>query len=262
MSFKTSVRLSIMIYDVYAPWYDQQNEMDDLDFYLQAIEEFGGPVLEPGCGTGRLLIPIAREGFEIYGIDTSGEMRQIAQQKVTRESLTVQENIHISYGDMREYQFPQRFKTIFFACNTFQHLLTNAEQDQALQCAHRHLDEEGRLLIQATQVKFFEVEPDVIYYRGREKHLKQEIDVSYSYNYELDKQIQHLHLLMDIIEDDLSLKRQKVTVSLRYFFPPELERMLSANGFELEELYGDFYRNPLTAESTWMIVQARKKKRL
>ena len=54
------------------------------------------------------------------------------------------------------------------------------------------------------------------------------------------------------------MKRKQVVLNLRFLFPPELERLLKANGFVLEELYGDFQRNPVTRDSPWIIAQARK----
>ena len=50
-----------------------------------------------------------------------------------------------------------------------------------------------------------------------------------------------------------------MVLNLRYLFPPELERLLHANGFELEGLYGDFQRGEVTRDSPWIIAQAIKR---
>lgn len=249
------------MYDLYAPWYDLQNDMDDIEFYLDAAQEYGGPVLDAGCGTGRILLPMAREGVTAYGIDISQEMLQVARDKAAGESPEVQANLKIAFGDIRQYQLDQRFGVLLFGCNTFQHLLTNDEQDQALQCARNHLEDHGRLFLQATHVRFHEHEPDVLYHRGREYNPRtaEQADVSYVYHYFHHLQIQQFTLLLDITRPDGLLQRRQVVLNLRYMAPPEIERLLAANGFVLEAMYGDFQRNPVHRDSPWIIVQARKR---
>jgi SAM-dependent methyltransferase len=249
-------------YDIYAPWYDLQNDMDDIEFYLDSLREFGGPVLDAGCGTGRLLLAFAREGFEAAGFDISQEMLERARKKIALEDSDVQNRLAISFGDMRSFQLGRKFKLGLFGCNTFQHLLTNQEQDQALQCMYQHLEEDGILLLQTTNVRFHEHDPDVLYYRGREfnPETNQWVDGSYVYHFHQHLQIMQFTLLLDILTEDDRIQRKQVVLNLRYTFPPELERILAANGFALEALYGDFSRGPITRDSPWIIAQARKRR--
>lgn len=209
-------------YDVYAPWYDLQNNMEDAEFYLEMLQEFGGPALDAGCGTGRLLLSFAREGFDCAGIDTSQEMLGRARAKLAKESPEVQARTSISYGDIREYQLNRKFRVGLFGCNTFQHMLTNADQDQALQCMYHHLEDDGRLLLQTTNVRFHEHEPDVLYHRGREYQAdtQEYIDSFYSYHYFQHVQIQQFTLLLDICDSEGSVRRKQVQLNLRFFIPP------------------------------------------
>lgn len=249
-------------YDIYAPWYDAQNSMDDLDFYLDALVETQKGVLEIGCGTGRLMIPIAREGYAVTGLDISKEMLRIAREKIALESEDVRGRINVVFADMKQFQLQATFGVALFGCNTFQHLLTNTEQNDALRCVHRHLEPGGLLFIQGTNVHFQEHEPDVLYYRGREFYPEQQhwVDVFYSFRYEQHLQLQQFKLLLDILGDNDSVTRKQVILNLRYFFPPEMERILHANGFEMEAIYGDFNKSPLSRDSQWVIIQARKAK--
>ncbi|PIQ24537.1 hypothetical protein COW36_11000 [bacterium (Candidatus Blackallbacteria) CG17_big_fil_post_rev_8_21_14_2_50_48_46] len=248
-------------YDIYAPWYDLQNDMDDAEFYLEALKEFGGPVLDAGCGTGRLLLNFAREGYETAGFDVSQEMLNRAREKVQKEAPEIQAKIALSYADMREFHLNRKFNLALFGCNTFQHLLTNQDQDQALQCMRQHLTDNGRLILQTTNVRFHEHEPDVLYHRGREFNADtgQWVDASYVYHYHQHVQIQQFTLLLDILGEDDRIQRKQVVLNLRFTYPPELERILAMNGFILEALYGDFQRGPVTRESPWIIAQARKR---
>lgn len=248
-------------YDIYAPWYDIQNDMEDVEFYLDMLSTYGGPALDAGCGTGRLLLAFAREGYDCAGFDTSQEMLRIARRKLEAEQPEVNARVEVAYGDMREFQLGRKFKTALFGCNTFQHLLTNDEQNQALQCMHEHLEDDGRLFIQTTNIKFHEHEPDILYHRGREfnEETKEWVDSFYSYHYFQHVQIQQFTLFLDLSGEDGTVRRKQIVLNLRWLFPPELERLLHANGFELEGLYGDFAKGPVTRDSPWIIAQARKR---
>lgn len=248
-------------YDIYAPWYDLQNDMEDIEFYQEMAQHYGGPVLDAGCGTGRLLLALAREGHSVSGVDTSQEMLEVARRKVALESPEVRERIQLSFGDIRDFRLKERFNMVMFGCNTFQHMLTNAEQDQALQTVRAHLKDHGRLFLQTTNIKFHEHDPDVLYHRGREfnQQTQEWVDSFYSYRYFQHVQIQQFTLFLDVAAPDGTVTRKQVVLNLRYLFPPELERLLHANGFELEALYGDFQRGEVTRDSPWIIAQAIKR---
>src|SRR5216683_1095411 len=70
-------------YDSIAPFYDIEHaEFDeDLDMYRNFAELCGGKILELACGSGRLLLPLAREGYTLTGVDTSAGMLEIARQE-------------------------------------------------------------------------------------------------------------------------------------------------------------------------------------
>ena len=66
----------------YAEYYDFDHDTKfDLEFYLEYARQCGGPILELACGTGRLAIPIAEAGFEIFGLDLSANMSPFAAQR-------------------------------------------------------------------------------------------------------------------------------------------------------------------------------------
>src|SRR5215472_18363173 len=87
------------LYDYVVPYHGRT----DIDFYVEAAKEAGGPVLEVGCGTGRVLIPTARAGVEIVGLDLSHHMLGVCRQRVDGESMAVQSRIQLVQADMREF---------------------------------------------------------------------------------------------------------------------------------------------------------------
>ena len=77
-------------YFVAAKYYDDAYaamHLVDAPFYVDLAKETGGPVLEIGCGTGRVLIPTARTGIEIHGVDNSAPMLAVLKENVAREEL-------------------------------------------------------------------------------------------------------------------------------------------------------------------------------
>ena len=99
-------------------------------FYLDMARELGGPVLELGCGTGRILIPIAQEGIPIVGIDRSVDMLGRAKQKVLALAPKTRRGIKLVRGDMRDFDLGREFKLIMIPFRAFLHLLTPEDQRQ------------------------------------------------------------------------------------------------------------------------------------
>jgi SAM-dependent methyltransferase len=112
----------------------------DVDFYVALAREGESPVLELGCGTGRVAIPIARAGVEIVGLDSSSAMLAKARQRSA--GLT---NVRWVEGDMRDFDLPERFGLVIIPYRAFQHLITVDEQKSCLACIRRHLRDDGRL---------------------------------------------------------------------------------------------------------------------
>src|SRR5947209_17795460 len=95
-------------YAVSARYYDEtykaKQELADLPFYLDLAKQVGGPVLERACGTGRVLLPIARRGIAIHGVDNSEPMLNVLRKKVEREPKDVRELVSIVPGDIRSFR--------------------------------------------------------------------------------------------------------------------------------------------------------------
>src|SRR5512141_2383938 len=106
----------------------------DVDFYRSLARETGGPVLELGCGTGRVLLPIAREGIACVGLDPSEPMLEDFRRKGPPD------NLRLVTGSMQYFDLgPDRFALIFSAFRAFQHLLTVEDQLACLAAVRRHL---------------------------------------------------------------------------------------------------------------------------
>jgi ubiquinone/menaquinone biosynthesis C-methylase UbiE len=120
---------------------------EDLPFYLALACEHGGPLLELACGTGRLTIPLAREGLAITGLDISPEMLAIAQQKLGREAPEVQERVQLLQANMSDFDLPGRFGLVFIPVASLLHVHSGDERRSCLSSIRRHLQPGGALVV-------------------------------------------------------------------------------------------------------------------
>src|SRR6516162_7312341 len=111
-------------YDYVVPYRARQ----DIDFFVDAARKSGGPVLEVGCGTGRVLIPTARAGIVVVGLDLSSGMMDICQKRLLEEPEAVRSRVRLVQGDMRNFDAGQKFKSVTIPFRPFQHLTTVEDQ--------------------------------------------------------------------------------------------------------------------------------------
>jgi SAM-dependent methyltransferase len=119
----------------------------DVQFYIERVREFGGPVLEIATGTGRVLWPIARAGFDIVGIDISHQMLAMARAKGEREDAAVRERVKLHQADMTSFRLKQSFQLAMIPFRAFQHLTLPEQQRAALNCINQNPVASGHLII-------------------------------------------------------------------------------------------------------------------
>jgi ubiquinone/menaquinone biosynthesis C-methylase UbiE len=133
----------------FARFYDwtcvERNE--DIPFYLTLARKHGAPLLELACGTGRVTIPLARQGFAITGIDISPEMLAITQEKLNREIPEVRARVRLLQADMTAFDLPDCVNLAFIPVASFFHLHHRGEKRRCLSSVRRHLSPRGVLAV-------------------------------------------------------------------------------------------------------------------
>jgi SAM-dependent methyltransferase len=240
-------------------------DRDDVTFWhAMAALAGGGPLLEIGCGTGRVALALARAGHEVTGLDLSAPMIDRARAKLSAEEPAVRERVSLVVGDMTSFDLGRRFAMIASPFGGFQHLTTVDEQLACLTCCRAHLRPGGTLVLDLfnpspVPTDCLEDEPVdaedeaklVEWSRGR--RIRSWIDVV---GYRPAEQVNECELVCEIVEADGSSRRIGDAFPLRYLFRFELEHLLVRAGFELAGLYGDYDRSPFAAESPGMIAVA------
>jgi SAM-dependent methyltransferase len=135
---------SINAYDTdahVAEIYDQyETKLDDIDFIRRLIRNFGSmKILEPFCGTGRILLPLALDGHAVFGMDQSAGMLNYARQKIQRLSLEAQERIDLAQVDVLCEEWPRGFDLVILGCNCFYELAAPDEQEKCILQAFQSL---------------------------------------------------------------------------------------------------------------------------
>lgn len=250
-------------FDRFARFYDLDYEpfQDDVPLYLGFAERTGGPLLELGCGTGRLLVPLARAGFEVTGVDMSTAMLEIARRKVTSARLT--DRVTLVQADMREIQLTQRFRLAFVAINSFMHLTALEDQLAALRAVHRHLLPGGLLIVdvdnpspQALQEADGRVE---LHGRWFDPETGATVLKSSSRTLDAAHQLQDVLFIYDEVFPDGQVRRTLAPFQARYLYRFEGELLLDKAGFTPEHVYGSYDLDPYESASERMIFVARRR---
>lgn len=249
-------------YDIYARFYDLDfGEADaDLFMYQQFASRCGSPILELGCGTGRVLLPLARQGYRITGVDLSRPMLEVARSKVAAEGLSGQ--VTLSRQDMREMELDDRFNLAFAAINSFMHLLSTDDQLAALARIRHHLNPGGLLILDLFN-------PDLsrlLEARGQVGLAKVMTDPDtghrlmrfHSDKVDLGEQTIHVTFVLDELDSEGNVQRTLFPFSIRYLFRFELELLLRHAGFEIEGIYGTYDLDEFDGDSPKMIAVARR----
>jgi len=126
---------------VSAKYYDEayatKEDIEDLAFYVDIAKADGGPVLELACGTGRVLLPIARQGIEIHGVDNSPAMLNVLRKHLQTELEEVRKRASVSGGDMRTFRLGRKYPLVTMPFRPMQHMHTLEDQVAALKTAAR-----------------------------------------------------------------------------------------------------------------------------
>lgn len=113
--------------------------LEDLEFWLDLAAQHGGPILELGCGTGRVLIPLAGAGHTVYGLDYSAAMLRLLKKNLAHE---VKGSVHIVQADLTIFRLAKTFTLIILPCNTYS-TLSEVERSRCLKKVHQHLASGG-----------------------------------------------------------------------------------------------------------------------
>jgi SAM-dependent methyltransferase len=258
--------MSDALYDSFiADYYDEspivKERMQDVIFYRDAAREFSDPILELGCGTGRITMALAAAGKRVTGLDISERMLERAAKKRLALYTEERERVHLVQGDMVKFDLGDKFRLIIIPFRPFQHLREVQEQMNSLECARKHLAPGGRLILDVFQTDAERMH-DPVHMRetliteyktpdGRQVRISERVAA-----FHRAEQCNEVEMIYSVVHPGGRQERLVFAWALRYFFRYEVEHLLARCGFKVIALYGDFDRTPITDESPEMIFVA------
>ncbi|GAB4424944.1 MAG: class I SAM-dependent methyltransferase [Chloroflexi bacterium OHK40] len=246
-------------YDPFARYYDAdfRDYHEDLPFLREMARRTGGPILELMCGTGRVLLPLAEEGYAITGVDSSPAMLAIARNAVAAAGLG--DRVTLIEGDVRDVALSaDRFALAVVAVNSFMHLEEVRDQLAALANVRRALTRRGLLILD-----LFNPDPLTIAREDNRLVLDREyvldgarVQKFVAIDSDAAAQISRVTYLYDETDGDGRVTRRTMRFTMRWFYRYELEHLLARAGFALRSLYGSYDLETFDSGSPRMIAVA------
>ncbi|HEU5198574.1 MAG TPA: class I SAM-dependent methyltransferase [Ktedonobacterales bacterium] len=238
-------------YDVEVEDYDKDRPLIE-----QWARELGGPLLDLACGTGRMALRMAAQGYQVTGVDIVPEMIARARRKAAERALSVEWVV----ADARAFQLQRQFPFIFMVCNAFQFFLTRADLEGLLARVREHVLPEGCFLFETRNpsprnlLQIAHPEPPTYPLPDGGQLVAAEEQY-----YDPMTQIQHYTRHLTFLHSNGQRVEKTLYTDLRYIYPQEMEALLFYNGLRVRACYGDWQQGPLTAASPSMIYVCQRR---
>ena len=261
-------------WDDYAPFYDWENKQTlgrrDLPFWRNLALNAGGNVLELGCGTGRLSLPLARAGVPLVGVDRSAAMLAFARRRMTRGRL--HRHLRLVQADIRHLPFPaanaqrtrlskmrERFAMVMAPYGIMQSLLSERDLASTLSEIHRVLQPNGmfglELVADLPSWEEYRKRVSLKGWRGRRGGAHVTL---------IETVRQDRSRCRTIFDQEFTERRgrqahvRRFSLAFRTLSVPQMTRRLERAGFEISALLGDYRGGPWDARADVWIILARK----
>jgi SAM-dependent methyltransferase len=242
-------------YRVLSRYYDaayaSKADLQDVPFYVALAERLGGPVLEIGCGTGRVLLEVASQGIEIEGLDSSEDQLQVFQGKLDAYPRAVRDRVRLHHADMRDFALDRRFPLITAPFRPLQHLYTIHDQIAAFRAIRKHLLPDGRFAFDAFYPKFQALEEDMLVERPDLQWADPLTPIRTIRRFFMRQQVDKLNqvfsgeFIFRIYEGEALIAEEREPLRLSYYTYPQFLLLFELCGFRILEEYGSFSGEPI-----------------
>jgi SAM-dependent methyltransferase len=235
---------------------------DDIPFYLGYAKQFGDEILEVACGTGRVTIPLAREGFQVTGFDLSNYMLDQFSIKLEAQEEEVKRRIHAFQADMTEFNLYKKFPLIIIPFRAFQLLIEVQQQTACLNCVREHLTDNGIFILNVfrpykvldeswihPETEDWSMVDQKTGLKVRRTHIRRKIDVQNQITYpELKYYVENTNGNEECYSEELAMK---------FYYDDQLRNILTSNNFRIIEEFG-YYDKRSIIEGPELIFVCKK----
>ncbi|GER88388.1 type 12 methyltransferase [Dictyobacter vulcani] len=246
-------------YDLIAPFYDIEHAHfdEDLDMYNNFAELCGGKILELACGSGRVMLPLAEQGYEVTGVDNSSQMLELAREALQEAGVAAR--CTLVEQDISQLQLQQKFRLAIIALGSFAHITTRKEQQKVLAAVRAHMSTGGTFIVDISNAdaRYMEELTGQVLHQGT----WQDEDGTYFTHFVSPASATRTHQLelthfYDRHSQGGTVQRTVATTHLYLFERSEMELLLEQAGFVVKDVYGDHDLGPFSLESPRMIFVA------
>ncbi len=255
------------MYEIIARYYDliHADLQEDIPYILDLAGKTGGPILELGCGSGRLLMPLAMAGHHVSGVDNSAAMLSLAKDRLAAGPAEVQQRWRLVEADMTRFELAGewgQYALAIFSYNTLMHL-DPSQAVAALRQAGHHLGPDGKVSIDLANPAAIAQTPNDRAMTLERQFVDPEsgnIILQLASNW-LEEPAQMLHItwIFDAIPAEGGpVSRTVAQADYHFYYPHQMELLLTEAGFRLSSLAGDYSGNAYSEESERLLLLARK----
>jgi len=247
--------------------YDRtETQGDDVALIQSLIGARKAKILEPFCGHGRILIPLAEAGYEIMGLDLSDQLLRSLDERLRQLPPEVQARISFRQADVIADDWPTRFDVVILGANCFYELATSEEQEHCITAAAVALTSGGYLYLDNNHMEGH-LDPEWCKPEVNEKAFPTGVcadgtqvrGTSETIWHDAERRLVRFRRTVTIRMSDGNVRNREWTQQKH---PPSTEEMrgwLTKHGFIIEKLWGDRHRSPYTENSGRAIFWAVKR---
>jgi Methyltransferase domain. len=229
---------------------NRDNLIDDIPFYIEYAKRQRGEILELGCGTGRVSLALAAEGFNITGLDLSQEMLDVFRGKPA-DKPELDNKITLIRGNMADFTFDRKFSMIIAPFRAFQCLTDNNDITNSLACIRNHLTDNGIFI-----VNVFNPSPErmtekawcypetVQWEHFDEKTGNHVVKKHWGDKIDTENQIIYPHFVFEITYPNGETKRITDDLKLKYYFSEQLRSVIENAEMKITEEYSWYDKAP------------------
>ena len=253
--------------------HEYKRRRDDVRWYRRlAAQELGAPdrargarqagaILELGCGSGRTLLPLVRDGWRVVGVDAAPAMLARCRERLAHLGREAAARAELHRADFRDLDLRRRFPLVICPFNAFMHLYTRQDVERFLAVVRRHLAPGGLFAFDVLNpdLAWLSRDPRKRWSRTRFRHPRTGRSMVYSTSLSYDAALQ-IAFMRIYYEPEGGGRTRVVRLAHRQFFPLELEALLHYNGFTVESHEGGFDGDPLVPESEEQAIRCRSRR--
>jgi SAM-dependent methyltransferase len=250
-------------YDLLIRYYDAENAgfVEDFAAYSLLTDRFDGPVLDVGCGTGRVAFQLVRQGIKVTGVDLSPKMLERARARAQKQGIGAKQ-LTLHEGDIRQMALDGSFNLAILTYNTFMHFLDHRSQIKTLERLAALIRPGGGLALDLPNpIEIFSAPdvPGLILERTfNDPETGQPVFQQSLASLDRVTQIMDLTWIYDRMAPDGRINRLIVPLQIRYTFASEIELLLERTGWAGIECYGTYDFDPYEESSPRLFVVATR----